>query len=66
VGAVVSPCVRLCTIDQATGFCAGCGRTLEEIGSWLSYDEQTRRAIMAKLPERRSKADEAPPAQLRW
>jgi predicted Fe-S protein YdhL (DUF1289 family) len=52
MAAIQSPCVRLCTIDHATRLCAGCGRTLDEIGNWLRYDDATRRAIMAALPER--------------
>jgi predicted Fe-S protein YdhL (DUF1289 family) len=55
--AVVSPCVRLCAIDHVSGLCAGCGRTLDEIANWLSYDDATRRAIMASLPERMAKVE---------
>jgi predicted Fe-S protein YdhL (DUF1289 family) len=50
--AVVSPCIKLCVIDKAAGLCSGCGRTLNEIGSWLSYSEAQRLAIMALLPAR--------------
>jgi len=49
---VVSPCTRFCTIDPATRLCAGCGRTLDEIGNWMRYDDAKRRLIMAKLPDR--------------
>jgi predicted Fe-S protein YdhL (DUF1289 family) len=58
VSAIVSPCVRLCAIDHATRLCAGCGRTLDEIGNWLRYDDDKRRAIMATLPERMAKLDD--------
>jgi hypothetical protein len=51
---ILSPCVRLCAIDHASGLCAGCGRTLQEIGNWLRYDDAKRRAIMASLPQRLS------------
>jgi uncharacterized protein len=50
--AIVSPCVRLCSIDPATNLCAGCGRTLAEIGAWTSLSDGERRAIMAALPAR--------------
>jgi len=53
---MISPCVRLCVMDEDTGFCAGCSRTLEEIGSWATYSEAERKRIMAALPERRAKA----------
>jgi predicted Fe-S protein YdhL (DUF1289 family) len=52
MAAIVSPCTRLCTIDPATQLCAGCGRTLNEIGNWMRYDDAKRRNIMARLPER--------------
>ena len=52
MSAIVTPCTRLCTIDAPRGFCAGCGRTLAEIGSWLSFSDKERRAVMAALPAR--------------
>jgi uncharacterized protein len=56
---IITPCVRLCAIDPVTRLCAGCGRTLEEIGQWVNYDDATRRAIMAALPARLVRMDEA-------
>lgn len=47
-----TPCIHLCAIDSETGFCAGCGRTLVEIGGWTSYSDEERREIMAILPLR--------------
>ena len=52
--AMTSPCIRLCVVDRARGLCAGCGRTLAEIGGWTSFSEDERRAIMALLPARRA------------
>jgi predicted Fe-S protein YdhL (DUF1289 family) len=58
---VISPCIRLCVINAPSGLCAGCGRTLAEIGGWVDYSESERRAIIATLPARlaRIKAREA-------
>jgi predicted Fe-S protein YdhL (DUF1289 family) len=50
--AVASPCVHLCSIDQASGLCAGCGRTLAEIGAWMRLSGEERHAIMQALPDR--------------
>ncbi len=50
--AVESPCIRLCRVHPQFGLCEGCGRTLAEIGGWLSLDAGERRAIMAALPGR--------------
>jgi uncharacterized protein len=49
---MMSPCVRLCTLDQESGLCVGCGRTLAEIGQWSRYSDAERRAIMDGLAER--------------
>jgi predicted Fe-S protein YdhL (DUF1289 family) len=49
---MISPCVRLCRIDAASGLCTGCGRSLNEIGGWLAYTDDERRAIMALLGDR--------------
>lgn len=55
-----TPCVDICVMDQETGLCAGCNRTLAEIAAWASFDPETRRRIMAELPQRRpSGTDEA-------
>jgi uncharacterized protein len=53
--AVPSPCTSVCTIDQATGLCAGCARTLDEIALWSRYSDDEKRAVLAKLPKRRTK-----------
>jgi predicted Fe-S protein YdhL (DUF1289 family) len=50
---VQSPCVDVCVMDEATGFCTGCRRTLEEIGGWLSYSNPERIAVLDALPSRR-------------
>ncbi|PDS27864.1 DUF1289 domain-containing protein [Rhizobium phaseoli] len=47
-----TPCIHVCSMVSATGLCAGCGRTLEEIGGWMNYTETERGGIMALLPAR--------------
>lgn len=47
-----SPCIKVCVLDPVSGFCIGCGRTGEEIGAWLSMEEEARAALVARLPER--------------
>jgi hypothetical protein len=51
--AVASPCVSICRMDDATGWCTGCLRTLDEIGAWSRLDDAAKRAIWAALPARR-------------
>lgn len=47
-----SPCVGICTIDAPSGFCAGCGRTIDEIVGWGGLSQAERVAVMATLPAR--------------
>ena len=47
-----SPCNKICTIDAATGWCRGCGRTLDEIAAWSTAGEAGQRAIVERLPAR--------------
>jgi len=49
---VLTPCIKVCVIDATSGLCAGCGRTLAEIGGWLGLSDDQRRAVMATLAAR--------------
>lgn len=55
----LSPCVGVCVMDEASGFCAGCLRTLDEIACWSSADNTRKRAIKAALPARRAQSRKA-------
>lgn len=52
VPVIESPCVSLCVMDEASGWCLGCGRTIDEIARWGSTDEADRAAVMAELAAR--------------
>ncbi len=47
-----SPCVKICVIQPATGFCVGCGRTIDEISRWGGMDEGERSEIRTQLDAR--------------
>jgi uncharacterized protein len=47
-----TPCIDICTIDEANGLCKGCYRTIDEIAGWASMTAEQHRAIMAVLPKR--------------
>ena len=51
---IPSPCTSVCTIDAASGWCAGCLRTIDEIASWGSLDDAGKRAVWKRLPARRA------------
>jgi len=49
---VASPCKQICAIDEATGWCTGCQRTIAEIAAWGALDDDAKRAVWAVLPSR--------------
>ncbi len=49
---ISSPCILICSIDDKTGYCFGCGRTGEEIADWMNYSEKLRLSIMSSLEQR--------------
>ena len=56
--AVPSPCISICAIDQVTGLCAGCLRTLDEIAVWSVLDDEEKRAVWTELDARRVAANQ--------
>ena len=57
----LSPCIEVCRLNERTGLCEGCWRSLDEISAWRSASESDRRAILRRVAERRA-LDDAPPA----
>ncbi len=53
--AVASPCTSVCAIDRATGLCAGCYRTLDEITGWIDLPAEQKRTLLAMLATRRAR-----------
>jgi len=48
-----SPCVKTCVIHPEARLCVGCLRSIDEITAWSRMSPETRREVMAELPERR-------------
>jgi predicted Fe-S protein YdhL (DUF1289 family) len=46
---IETPCIDVCVVDETTGRCMGCGRTLAQIAAWASISVEERRRIMATL-----------------
>ena len=55
---IESPCVKVCVIHPEARICAGCHRTIEEIGGWSRMTSEERRRIMGELP-----AEQTSPSQ---
>ncbi len=49
---IVSPCIGVCAINDANGFCQGCYRTVEEIREWWNMSDQERDKVMSALDQR--------------
>jgi uncharacterized protein len=56
VSTPISPCIGVCIIDPASGFCLGCARTIPEIAGWLEFSAEEKQRILAILPERQEQA----------
>lgn len=57
---VPSPCISVCRVDAATGWCAGCYRSIDEIAAWASLGDREKLAIWRELALRRDRARPRP------
>ncbi|PLZ02250.1 DUF1289 domain-containing protein [Burkholderia sp. WAC0059] len=55
-----SPCINVCRMNPATGWCDGCLRTIDEIAGWSSFDEAARRAVWLAIEDRHGQLMRAP------
>jgi hypothetical protein len=53
VSSPISPCVGVCIIDPANGYCLGCARTIPEIAGWLDFTPEEKRRLLETLAERK-------------
>lgn len=51
---VPTPCIKVCTIDDDTGFCKGCYRTLAEVTRWPRLSDAEKQAVWEELEVRRA------------
>jgi uncharacterized protein len=52
---VPSPCISVCRIDESSGLCVGCLRTLDEIGVWSALDDEAKRGVWSAIAARRAR-----------
>jgi uncharacterized protein len=55
-----SPCILVCSMDDKTGYCFGCGRTRDEIAGWIEMTDTERRSVMNLLPARLETVERKP------
>jgi len=51
-GDIPSPCVSICRVNESTGVCEGCFRTLGEIAGWSSANDEGKRRIWKLIEQR--------------
>lgn len=51
---ITSPCVNICVMDEARGYCSGSQRTLEEITCWIGFAPAQKREVLACVKARRA------------
>jgi predicted Fe-S protein YdhL (DUF1289 family) len=49
---IPSPCIGVCSMDDITGFCQGCYRTMDEIQNWWDLDAQQKSTIVQEAGAR--------------
>jgi predicted Fe-S protein YdhL (DUF1289 family) len=56
---IASPCNKVCVMNEATGLCGGCHRTLDEIARWGEMSDGEREQVIEKLDGRHGVSDAA-------
>lgn len=57
---VKSPCIGVCVLDPAAGYCTGCFRTGNEIGAWMGMSDGSKKRVLETIRKRRLSATTAP------
>lgn len=53
---IQSPCIGVCSMDDLTGLCLGCYRTIEEIQGWWDMDSDAKKAVIHQSQVREREA----------
>ena len=51
---VKSPCIGVCAVDELSGICQGCYRTIEEIQAWWDMGATAQKDLLTTLAHRQS------------
>ena len=49
---IQSPCIGVCSMDDLSGLCQGCYRTLDEIQQWWDLDSHQKKEVIHKAIKR--------------
>ena len=51
---VESPCINICRLDEITGLCSGCYRTIDEIVAWPQFSDHEKIFVLDTVEKRKS------------
>lgn len=51
---VQSPCIGVCAMDELSGMCHGCCRTIDEIKAWWDMGAAAQKELLVSLEQRQS------------
>ena len=51
---IPSPCIAVSQIDDASGLCLGCRRSIDEIREWPILSAEDKRRVLESIEERKS------------
>jgi len=51
---IPSPCIAVCQIDNTSGLCLGCSRSIDEIREWPILSAEEKQRILKLIEERKS------------
>ena len=54
VAEVQSPCIGVCAMDELSGMCNGCYRTIDEIKAWWDMGVTAQQDLLVSLEQRQS------------
>ncbi len=54
LASAASPCIGICRLEDRSGLCIGCFRTIQEIARWGALAQDERARIFAALAGRRN------------
>jgi len=51
---IQSPCIGVCSMDDTTGHCYGCYRTIDEIKGWWNMSQSEQKSLLSALEARQN------------
>lgn len=51
---IASPCIGVCAMNEESGLCEGCFRSIEEIREWWDMSPESRNTVMDQLEQRQN------------